>query len=133
MIQPCYLIFTKQYFSNLTSFWCKMNNSLFVLVPTTPTNIKIHEYFSGVEISWSSSSVADGEVHYNLLGLLNGVRKIFCTNCGLRYMLNETRPRMSYSFWVVAYNIKGGFESLQSSVFYFETPHKSKSFITIFL
>ncbi|XP_046849840.1 uncharacterized protein LOC124443380 isoform X3 [Xenia sp. Carnegie-2017] len=96
-------------------------------VPTTPTNIKIHEYFSGVEISWSSSSVADGKVHYNLLGLLNGVRKIFCTKCGLRYMLNETRPRMSYSFWVIAYNIKGGFESLQSSVFYFETPHKIPS------
>jgi hypothetical protein len=67
------------------------------------------------------------------MGLENGLKREFCSDCGLRYLINKTKPNMNYSFWVVAHNIQNGYESLSSSVVRFYTARSSKYFIHSFI
>ena len=81
---------------------------------------------AGILLSWKESLVRQGAVKYRLMGLKNGSRQVFCSKCGLQYLLNNTEPNTNYSAWVIAYNVQNGYESPPSSVVYFHTPGHSK-------
>ncbi|CAB4003547.1 adhesion G -coupled receptor L3-like [Paramuricea clavata] len=90
-------------------------------VPTIPGELRVNVILEGILISWNKSHVPHGSIRYQLMGLENGLKREFCSDCGLRYLINKTKPNMNYSFWVVAHNIQNGYESLPSSVVRFYT------------
>ena len=57
----------------------------------------------------------NGIVEYKLLGLVNGRKKVYCTKCGLRFVVNNATENTNYTFWVVAYNVRKGYESPASA------------------
>lgn len=106
---------------------CLTNKIFFILlVPTTPGELRVNVSLEGILISWKQSRVQHGGIRYQLLGLENGVKREFCFDCGLSYLLNKTEPNMNYSFWVVSHNIQNGYESFPSSAVHFHTAHRSK-------
>ncbi|XP_028413002.1 uncharacterized protein LOC114535873 [Dendronephthya gigantea] len=90
-------------------------------VPTTPAGLRVSLLLEGILISWNKSQVEYGRVRHQLLGLENNVKKVFCWDCGLKYLINKSEPNMNYSFWVVAHNMQNGYESIPSSVVDFHT------------
>lgn len=102
---------------------------LLLLVPTTPCALNVNLSLDGIFISWNKSHVHHGSIRYELTGRENGVKKVFCVDCGLKYLINKARPNMNYSFWVVAHNIQNGYESRPSSIVHYQTTRSSKYFI----
>ena len=70
------------------------------LVPTIPTSVMVNITSAGILLSWKESLVRQGAVKYRLMGLKNGSRQVFCSKCGLQYLLNNTEPNTNYSAWV---------------------------------
>ena len=100
-----------------------------LLVPTIPSELRVNVISSGILVSWNESRVQHGSIRYQLTGYENGLKREFCPDCGLNYLINKSEPNMNYSFWVVAHNIRNGYESPASSIVHFHTARSSKYFI----
>jgi hypothetical protein len=107
----------------------KKESFCILLVPTIPGELRVDVISEGILISWNKSSVQHGSIRYQLTGLENGVKREFCSDCGLNYLINMSEPNMNYSFWVVAHNNRNGYVSLASSIVQFHTARRSKYLI----
>ena len=55
---------------------------------------------------WREPEKLNGLVDYILFATLNGTERTICQACGESYKLEDVEQYTTYTFWVVAYNIK---------------------------
>ena len=78
----------------------------FLIVPTAPRRVKARLKGDVIVTKWREPEKLNGLVNYRLFALVNGTERTICQACGESYKLKDVEQYTTYTFWVVAYNIK---------------------------